>query len=34
MGFVFQIVMNIVGKGENADLYQHFLLFLKYFQKF
>ena len=30
--FVFGRVENIVGKGENAG-YQHFLLFLQYFQK-
>ena len=32
MGFVFERVENIVGKEENAG-YQHFLLFLKCFQK-
>ena len=32
MGFVFERVENIVGKGENAG-YQHFLLFLQCFQK-
>ena len=32
MGFVFERVENIVGKGENAG-YQHFLLFLRRFQK-
>ena len=31
MGFDFEIVKNIVGKGENAG-YQHFLLFLPCFQ--
>ena len=30
--FVFYMVENIVGKGENAG-YQHFLLFPLYFQK-
>ena len=32
MGFVFERVENIVGKGKNAS-YQHFLLFIQYFQK-
>ena len=32
MKFVLEMVENIVGKGENAG-YQHFLLFLQYFQK-
>ena len=32
MGFVLQKMENIVGKGENAGN-QHFLLFLKCFQK-
>ena len=32
MGFVFERVENIVGKGENAG-YQHFLLFPQCFQK-
>ena len=30
--FVFELVENSVGKGENAD-YQHFLLFPQCFQK-
>ena len=30
---VFQRVENIVGKGENPGLYQHFLIFLQCFQK-
>ena len=32
MGFVFERLANIVGKGENAG-YQHFLFFLQWFQK-
>ena len=32
IGFAFERVENIVGKGENAG-YQHFLLFLQCFQK-
>ena len=32
MIFVFDVVENTVGKGENAD-YQHFLLYPQYFQK-
>ena len=32
MGFVFERVENIVGKGENAG-YQYFLIFLQCFQK-
>ena len=33
MGFVFELLENIVGKGENAG-YQHFLLFLLCFRGF
>ena len=32
MKFISERIENILGKGENAG-YQHFLLFLKYFQK-
>ena len=31
IGFVYEMLQNIVGKGENAG-YQHFIVFIQYFQ--